>query len=320
MWRRALEIVALVALSGCGGAALDSGSAAQSACGVEPALSVDLGEVEKSIGFPETLRGLQPVLLIHGTGSTSFESWHSTYVPALTAAGYDVFTLDLPGKAYVDIQQSAEYVVHALRVIANLTGKRVDVITHSQGGLEARWALKWWPDTRALVDDVVTLGAPNHGTTIANAYCVPGCKPAHWQQRRGSKFIAAIDEDDLGVAASATSIYSLNDELVEPEIVDATSAISGASNIAIQDLCPGRPVDHVGLMRDGAVYAIVIDALTHDGPADLSRVSPLACADLLIPGIGPVASLQGNYYFFASGNSDVPDASEEPPLAPYVCR
>jgi pimeloyl-ACP methyl ester carboxylesterase len=320
MWRLALSGVALVALSACGDAAT-SADATPIACGVEPALSVDLAEVDKSIGAPETMRGFQPVLLVHGTGSTSFESWHGTYVPALTAAGYDVFTLDLPGKAYVDIQQSSESLVHALRVIAGITGRRVDVITHSQGGLEARWALKWWPSTRALVDDVITLGAPNHGTLIANAYCAPGCKPAHWQQRRGSRFIEAIDAgDDLGVAASATSIYSVSDELVEPELEDATSAVQGASNIAIQDLCPARPVDHVGLMRDGAVYALVVDALTHDGPADRSRVSPFACADLLIPGIGPIASLQGNYYFFASGNSDVPDVQEEPPLAPYVCR
>ncbi len=285
-----------------------------------PALRANPVEMEQAIGFPERVEnGLHdPVLLIHGTGSTSFENWASTYVPALTAAGFTVFTLDLPGKAYVDIQQSSEYVVYAIRRLSQLTGQ-LDIIAHSQGGLEPRWAFKWWPDTRDIVDDLITLGTPHHGTLIVDAYCAPGCKPAHWQMQPASRFLAALNAGlETYDTVDFTSLYSFNDELVQPQLPESTSALAGASNIAIQDLCPGRPVDHVGLMRDGAVWALALDALMHDGPADAARLSPLNCAIMFIPGIGPAESLQANYYFFTSGNSDVPDTQEEPELQPYV--
>src|SRR2546423_14812151 len=112
MVRRVLELVLLLALSACGATAgTEQPAAAQIACGVEPPLQVDPVDVDKAIGYPEHFgaSNFNPVLLIHGTGSTSKESWHGTYIPALTAAGFDVFTLDLPGKAYVDIQFSTEY-------------------------------------------------------------------------------------------------------------------------------------------------------------------------------------------------------------------
>lgn len=110
----------------------------------------------------------------------------------------------------------------------------------------------------------------------------------------------------------------LNDELVQPQLPESTSAVPGASNIAVRDLCPARPVDHVGLMRDGAVWVLVLDALLHDGPADLARLNPLSCLPLFIPGIGPAESLQANYHFFTSGNSDVPDSLQEPELETYA--
>ncbi|HUP90971.1 MAG TPA: alpha/beta fold hydrolase [Solimonas sp.] len=306
-------------LAACGAAT--SPADAPLICGTTgPALHVDPSAVEAAIGYPARSGSEHdPVLLLHGTGSTSFESWAATYVPALGAAGYEVYTLNLPGKAYADIQQSTEYLVYAVRRISALTGRNLDLIGHSQGGLEPRWALRFWPDLRGRIDDLVTLAAPHHGTVVSDAYCAAGCKAAHWQMAPASDFLAALNREvETYPEVSTTSLYSLSDELVEPQFPVATSALAGASNIAVQDLCPGRPVDHVGMMRDGAVFALVMDALTHDGPADVARVDPLACADLLIPGIGPVESLQGNYYFFASGNSDVPDAEAEPALAPYV--
>jgi triacylglycerol esterase/lipase EstA (alpha/beta hydrolase family) len=312
MCRPALSLALCAALLGCGG------SPEQTSCGAAPALTVSAYQVEKAIGYPSRRDGA-PVLLIHGTGSTSFESWASTYVPALGAAGFSVYTLDLPGKAYVDIQQSSEYVVYAIRRIASLSGRKVSVIGHSQGGLEPRWALKWWPELRGEVEDLVTLATPHHGTLISDVYCAAGCKPAHWQMEQGAAFIAALNQGaETFAGVDVTSLYSRSDELVEPQTPEATSALAGASNIAIQDVCPGRPVDHVGMMRDGAVYALVLDALTHAGAADAARFDPLSCADLFIPGIGPVESLQGNYYFAASGNSDVPDATAEPALAAYT--
>jgi pimeloyl-ACP methyl ester carboxylesterase len=314
-----LGALATTALVACGASTSTNPRAACAASG--PALQASAADMQAAIGGPDKpSSAFDPVLLIHGTGSTSEESWASTYVPALTAAGFDVYTVDLPGKAYVDIQDSSEYVVYAVRWIAARHGRRVDVIGHSQGGLEPRWAAQWWPDVRDDIDDLVTLATPHHGTVVSDAYCDAGCKPAHWQMKRAARFVAALNEGaETWPQVSTTSLFSRNDELVQPQEPESTAALAGASNIAIQDLCPGHPVDHVGMMRDGAVYALVMDALTHDGPADPARFDPLACAQFTIPGVGPAESLQGNYYFVTSGNSDVPDATEEPPVKSYGC-
>ncbi|MGB1581107.1 MAG: lipase, partial [Nevskiales bacterium] len=43
------------------------------------------------------------------------------------------------------------------------------MIGHSQGALMPRWALKWWPSARDLVQDFVLQAGPNHGTDVAGA-------------------------------------------------------------------------------------------------------------------------------------------------------
>jgi hypothetical protein len=54
---------------------------------------------------------------------------------------------------------------------------------------------------------------------------------------------------------------------------------------SIQDLCPGRPVDHGGIAGDDVTYRLVIDALTHAGTANPDRAK-LKCARDRFPGVG----------------------------------
>lgn len=55
-----------------------------------------------------------------------------------------------------------------------------------------RCALRWWPDTRSLVDDLVGLAPSNHGTETAEPACMDSCVPAYHQQRSVAAFIAAL--------------------------------------------------------------------------------------------------------------------------------
>jgi hypothetical protein len=60
--------------------------------------------------------------------------------------------------------------------------------------------------------------------------------------------------------------------------------LAGASNVTLQDLCPARPVDHYLMVADAVAFALALDALTHAGPADPSRMTPATCLQVVIPG------------------------------------
>jgi triacylglycerol lipase len=285
-----------------------------------PPLSIDINAAEAAIGRPASLEG-PPVLLVHGTDSTTRESWATNYVPALTAAGYSVFTIDLPNRAVIDIQVSSEYLVYAIRRIFSLTGRRVGLIGHSQGGLEARWALKWWPDTRPMVDDVISLATPHHGTFVAGLDCVAPCNPAVWQMRIKARFLAALNAgDETPGEAAYTSIFSVNDELVQPQVPRSTSAVDGAVNVLVQDICPARPVNHVGMLRDPVVFALVLDALGHSGPADPARIPSRTCAEVTIPGVSPREALDPELLYWAgfARPSQGLETDAEPPVREYA--
>ncbi len=231
--------------------------------------------------------------------------------------------MDLPERALGDIQISSEYVVYAVKRLAAETGLKVSVVGHSEGGLEPRWAIKWWPEVRAAVEDLVTLATPHHGTAVTSAYCASGaCTPAAWQMRPGSRFLEALNGgDETPGEISYTSVYTLTDELVQPQVPESTSRLEGAANLAVQDLCPGRPVDHIGMVWDGVVFEAVKDALTHPGPANPGRLPPDLCTRTLMPGVEPTEDAAT--YLKAASNLILAYATgrtvpEEPALAGYA--
>jgi triacylglycerol lipase len=290
----------------------------------DPPLSVPQRTLDAALSCPSsfTHRGHEPVLLVHGTFTNPEENWSWNYGNALPAAGYDVCTVRLPDRATGDIQVSSEYVVHALRRIFDRTGSKVDVLGHSQGGLQPRWALRWWPSLRTKVDDVVTLGSPHHGTTVADAATLLGTSPpAGWQMRTTSRFIAALNsEDETPGPVSYTSLYTLTDELVQPVLPTATAALAGGRNILVQDLCPGRLVEHVGLAYDAAVHDMVIDAFTSPGPADPARFDRSTCLRVAFDGVAPEPLLSTGIAELhdSAGFTGAPNTSAEPPLKPYA--
>jgi triacylglycerol lipase len=257
------------------------------------------------------------VLLVHGTGATGPLNWGWNYAKVLPTLGYDVCMVNLPDRALDDIQVASEYVVYAVRNIAQRSGHKVDVMGHSQGGLEPRWALKWWPDTQQLVDDWVMLASPNHGTVVADYPPSGLCTEACYQMSTHSKFIAALNAgDETPGDVSYTSLYSQTDELVQPV---TTAPLDGASNVMIQDLCPGRPLEHAAMAADAVTYALVIDAFTHLGPADPARINRNVCSQGTFPGVDVLSGfgIFLNEVLSARSNPYHPVAGE-PPLKPYV--
>jgi triacylglycerol lipase len=325
--------VALLARRRARGLALGGVACAIALAGAQPAsadgptLETNVVDLDRAIQCPIAFSGEHdPILLVHGTAGRAEDHWALDYQKILPDLGFDVCTVRLPHFAMGDIQTSVEYVVHAVRVISAASGQPVDMVGYSQGGLEPRWAVKYWPDVQAAVDDIVTLATPHHGTIVGDAACVGGtCDPAVWQMRPGASFIASLNTDDETPGAiDYTSLYSIHDELVQPVLPVPTAALAGGTTISIQDVCPGRFVNHGAEPLDAAVFALAIDALTHPGPADPSRVlaaQPDLCTQLFLPGLTPDDAAIAEQVIYGNGGEALlaePDVAEEPPLRWYA--
>jgi triacylglycerol lipase len=281
-----------------------------------PSLETEEATLRAALICPESFSNAQhePVLLVHGTFVNSEINWSWGFKPSLVAAGYDVCTVDLPNNGLDDIQMSAEYVVFAVRHMTAQSGRQVDVLGVSQGGIEPRWAVKWWPDVQASIDDLVMLATPNHGT-----YAQPtglSCFASCWQMGGGSRFMSALNAtDETPGTVSYTSIYTMFDELVQP---NATSMLDGARNILIQDVCALRPVDHALISGDAVSYALAIDAFSNPGPADPARFNPATCFQAATPATDGAAGISAvtNEILFGTPQSAL--TSSEPPLKPYA--
>ncbi|MEU9130112.1 alpha/beta fold hydrolase [Kitasatospora sp. NPDC048540] len=282
---------------------------------------------------PTPVAGREPVLLIHGTAQDGPGAWDWNYVPALNNEGINACTVTLPDHALTDIQTSTEYAVHAVRTMTDHYGSKVDVLGFSQGALVGRAAIKYWSDVRDSVDDMVALGAPYHGTAFANTLCVAGsCVPAMWQMKlehpllgAGSNFISALNAgDETPGAVSYTSISTRTDEASIPQLPTSVSwQNGGATNIAIQSVCPLRVVDHMQLTYDAVAYALVLDAFTHTGTSSVSRSGAGSqCSGALItpmPGIDLVTASAIEAATYAAGapleaGIGYPTVSAEPSL------
>ena len=266
--------------------------------------------------------GPAPVLLLQGTGATAKDNWSWTYQPALTKRGIPWCAMDLPEQATGDVQVAGEHVVHAIRTMHAAAGKRIAIIGHSQGGMVGRWALRFWPDTRAMVDDVIGFAPSNHGTTAARDCAGGGCSAASTQQSDQSNFMKALNSAaETWQGISYTSITTNLDETVQPSTSGHLTTGEGRrTNVAIQDVCPNATSEHllVGLI-DAAAHALALDALTHDGPADPSRVSPATCALPFHEGIDPTTVAQDGAAALQSFQSyQAKTVSKEPELACYT--
>jgi hypothetical protein len=122
-----------------------------------PPLSVPVSKLAAALQCTGTLHAAPhaPVLLVPGTSLNPSTDYGYGWEPALSKLGWPYCTVALPGNAMGDIQVAGEYVVYAIRTMYAAYRARIDIVGHSQGGMVPRWALRFWPDTRAMVDDLV---------------------------------------------------------------------------------------------------------------------------------------------------------------------
>jgi pimeloyl-ACP methyl ester carboxylesterase len=265
-----------------------------------PRLSVSSATLKAALHCVGNLRTApgEPVLLNPATGATPEQNYSWNYERAFTARGRAWCAITMPFHTLGDIQTAGEYLVFAIRTMYAAAHRKIAVMGHSQGGMSMRWALRFWPDTRAMVDDVIGIAGTNHGSTALGG-CTPGklaCPPGVWQQGAKSKFIAALNSGaETFAGISYTEIFTHTDEVVMPNSTDANSSSAlhtGAgkiTNVSTQDICSNDLDEHllIGTL-DPVTYALVLDALTHAGPAVPSRISRSVCSQLYQPGVDPL--------------------------------
>lgn len=186
-----------------------------------------------------------PIVFVHGFGSNG-TIW-STMTGRFAADGWR--SADFVSWSYNSLQSNVTTAA-ALRTtvdsLLDATGaKRVDIITHSMGGLPSRYYLKNLDGTK--VDAWVSLGGPNHGTDTANA-CA-GTYVSCTEMQIGSAFLTALNAGDETPGSSRYATWwSPCDTTINP---DDSVPLSGATNT--QTACLG----HSALYTDLTVYGEV---------------------------------------------------------------
>lgn len=212
---------------------------------------------------PATAVTKDPVIIVAGTLSPAFAN--EGLAQRMRNDGYRVYIYALPNLGLGDINATARSLNTYADSVRQQTGAaRVDLVGHSQGGLVARSYVKYYGG-RDEVDSLVTLGAPNRGTYVANLVTFLGfgnclSVTACYQMASGSAYLNDLNAgDDTIGTVRYTTIRTTYDELVRP--VDNATLYDGAVNVLVQQQCWARVVGHVGLITDGTVYSGVRQAL-----------------------------------------------------------
>lgn len=303
--------------------------AAEASADTGPRLSVAQVDLEQSLVCPQDVSSVDRdvVILVPGTTIDPRTNFGFTWMREFEALGFPYCYVITPDHSMGDIQVTSEYVVHAIREVHRRSDRKVAVIGHSQGGTNPRWALRWWPDLRSKVSDYIGLAPSAHGGDNVSLMCDNlSCQPAMWQQRYESNFIQAMNSGgETFPGIDYTVAWTDYDQFLTAPgklIGGEPTRIDGATNIRIQDICPGNTNDHVAIgVYDPVAYAIMIDALTHRGPADPARIDRAVCGQVLPPHVDPVM-FPANY---AKVWSEIgtqlalsPKVAAEPALKPYA--
>jgi triacylglycerol lipase len=215
-----------------------------------------------------TPRHPRPVVLVPGTFDAT--SWMAIG-DALAARGYCVSRFQYSGAGAGSIPRSAQQLGALVqRVLARTHATRVSIVGHSQGGLVARYYVRFLGGA-SKVDDLVALAPPNHGTTtpLVIPGIVLGCI-ACVQQTAGSTFLATLNAGDgTPPPVDYTVVETRYDVVVTPyDSAFLRGAASRITNVMLQDRCPADAAGHLDITSDPVALQWVEDALARKGPAD----------------------------------------------------
>jgi triacylglycerol lipase len=195
-------------------------------------LVVGIAPISVTADYPKV-----PILMVHGLGGAS-GSWYLV-IQRLKSNGYDdslLYTIDMVDNYSLCSENHITQISNKVEEIVSETGfNRIDVIGHSRGGSNLYDYMRF-DNGPNRVRNWISLGGANNKVCLTN-----------WGQ--------APADPTPGNQTLYTSIYSLTDEIVTPEL----AIIDGARNIAVDN------VSHFSLTLDDDVFSHVLAALQGTG-------------------------------------------------------
>jgi triacylglycerol lipase len=174
---------------------------------------------------PSVAAAAEPIVFVHGWNSSG-TTWN-TMASRFAAAGYPASHLNQWSYAtsQSNVTTAAQLRDEVARVRAATGAAKVDLVTHSMGGLSSRHYLKFLGGASA-VDEWVSIAGPNHGTNLASLCWQISCQ----QMRAGSSFLADLnsgDETPFSDQVRYGTWWSYCDEVINP---DDSTVLAGAAN------------------------------------------------------------------------------------------
>ncbi len=187
---------------------------------------------------------INPVVLVHGWNSSP--SAMATLKTRFEAQGRQAFSIQMPGQNNITNAQALATFVTSVKTQTGAA--KVDLVSHSMGGLSTRYYIKTLGGG-ANVSEYVSLGSPHYGLLLACFLTTS----AGGQMCTWSSFLSSLNSgDDTPGAMLYTTIYSTSDELVP----NSSSRLDGGScSKSVSGL------SHSALHEDATVFGYVLSAV-----------------------------------------------------------
>ena len=219
-----------------------------------------------------------PVLLSNGTTANAYENW-ANLSQKLANAGYCVFAGNFGG-APGSFLQTVGPVADTTKALAAFGDKvlqatgasKLDVVGHSQGGMNIRYWIKYLGGADKI-SRLVGLSPSNHGTDLfgllSTLEMIPGvpaalgtvCQSCN-EQAVGSDFITDLNAGGETVPGiDYTVIQTRYDDVVTPYTSAFLKAAPNVKNILLQNVCGLDFTDHLGITYDPVAEGLVLNAL-----------------------------------------------------------
>ncbi|MEA2481214.1 MAG: triacylglycerol lipase [Thermoleophilaceae bacterium] len=198
------------------------------------------------LALPAVAGAHDPILFVHGWNSSG-ATWNTT-ISRFAADGWT--PSELNNWSYNTSQSNAttaaQISTKVNQILAATGASKVDLISHSMGGLSTRYYVKNLGGA-AKVDDFVSEAGPNHGTNTAFLCFQTSCR----EMQPGSSFLSSLNAgDETPGAVHYGTWWSPCDEVINP---DSSVLLSGATNT--QTAC----LSHSGVKDSATTYAQVRD-------------------------------------------------------------